>query len=70
MKHDNKCKLAMVIGRLEALHTLDASGEIAHIIGASLADLREIFADEQDGLLAVDEDGNFYFVSEGENNTV
>lgn len=46
MKHDNKCKLAMVIGRLEALHALDASGEIAHIIGASLEDLRDIFADE------------------------
>jgi hypothetical protein len=46
MKHDNKCKLAMVIGRLEALHTLDTSGEIAHIIGASLEDLRDIFADE------------------------
>ena len=64
MKHDNKCKLAMVIGRLEALHTLNSSGEIAHIIGASLADLRDIFADEQDRLLAVDKDGNFYFVGE------
>ena len=46
MKHDNRCKLAMVIGRLEALHVLNASGEIAHIIGASLEDLRDIFADE------------------------
>lgn len=65
MKHDNKCKLAMVIGRLEALHVLDGSSAIAHIIGASLEDLRDIFADEQDGLLAVDKDGTFYFVSEG-----
>lgn len=65
MKNDNKCKLAMVIGRLEALHTLDDSGEIAHIIGASLEDLRDIFADEQDGLLAVDKNGEFYFVGEG-----
>lgn len=70
MKHDSKCKLAMVIGRLEALHTLDASGDIAHIIGASLEDLRDIFADEPDGLLAVDKNGKFYFVGEGENNTV
>lgn len=46
MKHDNKCKLAMVIGRLEALHVLDGSSAIAHIIGASLEDLRDIFADE------------------------
>lgn len=46
MKHDNRCKLAMVIGRLEALHTLDASSAIAHIIGASLEDLRDIFADD------------------------
>ena len=53
MKHENKCKLAMVIGRLEALHTLDTSGEIAHIIGASLEDLRDIFADE----LLADDDG-------------
>jgi hypothetical protein len=66
MKHDSKCKLAMVIGRLETLHTLNASGEIAHIIGASLADLRDIFADEQDGLLAVDKDGKFYFVGQRE----
>lgn len=64
MKHDNRCKLAMVIGRLEALHTLDASGEIAHITGASLEDLRDIFADEPDGLPAIDENGKFYFVSE------
>lgn len=53
MKHDNKCKLAMVIGRLEALHTLNASGEIAHIIRASLEDLRDIFAYE----LLADADG-------------
>lgn len=53
MKHDNKCKLAMVIGRLEALHTLDGSSGIAHIIGASLEDLRDIFADE----LLADADG-------------
>jgi hypothetical protein len=46
MKHDNRCKLSMVIGRLEALHTLDGSSAIAHIIGASLEDLRDIFADE------------------------
>jgi hypothetical protein len=65
MKHDSKCKLAMVIGRLEALHTLNASGEIAHIIRASLEDLRDIFEDEQDGLMAVDKDGKFYFVGEG-----
>ncbi len=70
MKHDNKCKLAMVIGRLEALHTLECSSGIAHIIGASLEDLRDIFADEPDGLLAVDKDGKFYFVGKGENNTV
>ena len=62
MKHENKCKLAMVIGRLEALHVLDGSSAIAHIIGASLEDLRDIFADEPDGLLAVDKDGKFYFV--------
>lgn len=66
MKHDSKCKLAMVIGRLEALHTLDGSSAIAHIIGASLADLRDIFADERDGLLAIDENGKFYFVGERE----
>lgn len=53
MKHENKCKLAMVIGRLEALHTLDGSSEIAHIIGASLEDLSDIFADE----LLADDDG-------------
>lgn len=53
MKHDNRCKLAMVIGRLEALHALDASSGIAHIIGASLEDLRDIFADE----LLADADG-------------
>ena len=70
MKHENKCKLAMVIGRLEALHVLDGSSAIAHIIGASLEDLRDIFSDEPDGLLAVDKDGKFYFVCEGENNTV
>lgn len=64
MKHDSRCKLAMVIGRLEALHILDGSSAIAHIIGASLADLRDIFADEPDGLLAVDKDGKFYFVGE------
>ena len=46
MKQDNRCKLAMVIGRLEALHVLDGSSAIAHIIGASLEDLRDIFADE------------------------
>ena len=46
MKHENKCKLAMVIGRLEALHVLDGSSAIAHIIGASLEDLRDIFADD------------------------
>lgn len=46
MKHDSRCKLAMVIGRLETLHTLDGSSAIAHIIGASLGDLRDIFADE------------------------
>ena len=46
MKQDNRCKLAMVIGRLEALHVLDGSSGIAHIIGASLEDLRDIFADE------------------------
>lgn len=66
MKHDNKCKLAMVIGRLEALRTLDGSSAIAHIIGASLEDLRDIFADEPDGLLAVDKDGKFYFVGQRE----
>ena len=66
MKHDNRCKLAMVIGRLEALHVLDGSSGIAHIIGASLEDLRDIFADEQDGLLAVDKDGKFYFVGQRE----
>lgn len=65
MKHENKCKLAMVIGRLEALRTLDGSSAIAHIIRASLEDLRDIFADEQDGLPAVDKDGTFYFVGEG-----
>lgn len=70
MKRDSKCKLAMVIGRLEALHALDGSSGIAHIIGASLEDLRDIFADEPDGQLAVDKDGKFYFVGEGENNTV
>lgn len=53
MKHDNRCKLAMVIGRLEALHTLDGSSAIAHIIGASLEDLRDIFAGE----LLTDADG-------------
>lgn len=53
MKQDNRCKLAMVIGRLEALHVLDSSGEISHIIGASLEDLRDIFADE----LLADADG-------------
>ena len=53
MKHDSKCKLAMVIGRLEALHVLDGSSGIAHIIGASLEDLRDIFADE----LLADADG-------------
>ena len=53
MKHDNKCKLAMVIGRLEALHVLDGSSAIAHIIGTSLEDLRDIFADE----LLADDDG-------------
>lgn len=53
MKHDNKCKLAMVIGRLEALHVFDGSSGIAHIIGASLADLRGIYADE----LLADADG-------------
>lgn len=42
MKHDNRCKLAMVIGRLEALHVLDGSSAIAYIIGASLEDLRYI----------------------------
>ena len=66
MKQDNRCKLAMVIGRLEVLHTLDGSSAIAHIIGASLEDLRDIFADEPDGMLAVDKDGKFYFVSERE----
>lgn len=59
MKHDNRCKLAMVIGRLEALHVLDGSSAIAHIIGASLEDLRDIFADE----LLADADG----VNEGKN---
>jgi hypothetical protein len=53
MKHENKCKLAMVIGRLEALHVLDGSSAIAHIIGASLEDLRDIFAEE----LLADSDG-------------
>lgn len=53
MKHENKCKLAMVIGRFEALHVLDGSSAIAHIIGASLEDLRDIFADE----LLADADG-------------
>ena len=46
MKPAHKCKLAMVIGRLEALHTLDASSAIAHIIGAAHEDLRDIFADD------------------------
>ena len=53
MKHDSRCKLAMVIGRLEALHVLDGSSEIARIIGASLEDLRDIFDDE----LLADSDG-------------
>jgi hypothetical protein len=48
------------------LHVLDGSSAIAHIIGASLADLRDIFAGEPDGLLSVDKDGKFYFVSEKE----
>jgi hypothetical protein len=52
------------------LHVLDGSSAFAHIIGASLEDLRDIFADEPDGLLAVDKDGKFYFVGEGGNNTV
>lgn len=47
MKHDNKCKLAMVIGRLETLLAMCDDRAIWRIIEASLGDLRDIFGGEE-----------------------